>query len=67
MCCNNRDGMFIWLALLAGFIGLSYFGNFFSSLRQTLSDPSTWFIVILVIIGSLMYKWSSRRSESPQH
>ena len=66
MCCN-RDSTFIWLTLLAGFIGLSYFGNFFSSLRQTLSDPGTWFIVVLVITGSLIYKWSSRRRESHQH
>lgn len=66
MCCN-RDSMFIWLALIAGYIGLSYFGNFFSSLRQTLSDPATWFIVVIVIAGSLIYKWSNSRRESHQH
>lgn len=67
MCCNNRESMFIWLAILAGFLGLTYFDNIFSGLIQNLFDPATWFIVAVVIAGSLVYKMSTRRSESHQH
>lgn len=67
MCCDNYNRMFIWLVVFAALIGLNFFDNFYNGFVQTLTDPFTWFIVAVVIIGSVIYKLSSRRRESHQH
>jgi len=67
MCCNQRQGLWVFLTFAAVFLGMSYFNYFFNSFMQTLFDPNTWLIVAVVITGSLIYRWTIRDEKSQQY
>lgn len=67
MCCNHKQGLWVFLSIAAIFIGLSNFDFFISSFMQTLFDPNTWVLVAVVIAGSLIYRWSSREEKNHQY